>query len=105
MEFLAAYLAAVAAWMVVAFVTVAVLAGLLFPAFWVWMLVDSILREPWEYPHGGPNEKLVWVLVIALIQPAAIAYLLFVWARRRRGTAPAPAGSLPTSAAVTGAAA
>jgi len=44
----------------------------LFFAFWVWMLVDCIRN-----PALGTNEKLIWVLVIALTHfIGALIYLL-----------------------------
>lgn len=58
---------------------VLVLAGLAFPIFWIWMLVDSILRSETDYPDGTPNEKLVWVLLIALAQIAAVFYFFMVY--------------------------
>ena len=35
--------------------------GLLATAFWIWMLIDCIKNE-----NIGGNEKIAWVLVIAL---------------------------------------
>jgi uncharacterized membrane protein YsdA (DUF1294 family) len=32
-------------------------------AFWIWMLIDAIKRE---YPADRQNDKIVWILVVAL---------------------------------------
>ncbi|MCP5534912.1 MAG: PLDc N-terminal domain-containing protein [Akkermansiaceae bacterium] len=44
-------------------------------AFWIWMLVDCIIHEPAE-----GNEKLTWVIIIALT--GAIGALIYLLARR-----------------------
>lgn len=75
----------------VAMITLAsVVASLLYPVFWVWMLVDSIVRETWEYPGGGANDKIVWVLLNALVHPVAILYFFLVYRKVRRGSVPMP---------------
>jgi len=43
--------------------------------FWIWMLVDCINNEPSE-----GNDRLVWVIVIALV--GAIGALIYFIARR-----------------------
>ena len=46
--------------------------GLLSTIFWIWMLVDCITKEPAE-----GNERIIWVVVIALVGPlGALIYLL-----------------------------
>ncbi|MDZ4180029.1 MAG: hypothetical protein U1E29_12485 [Coriobacteriia bacterium] len=77
-------------------VTVLAIASLLFPVFWLWMLVDSILRESWEYPSAGNNEKIVWVLLTALVQPVAVLYYLLVYRKVRRGAVVRPASPSPS---------
>ncbi len=49
--------------------------GLMSIAFWVWMLVDCIQNEPSE-----GNDKIVWVVVIALT--GWIGALIYFFARR-----------------------
>jgi len=68
------------------------LIGLLAPLFWIWMLVDAILREEWEYPGAGvaSNNRLVWVVLIAIIQIAAVPYFFMVFNRVRRGSVRKP---------------
>jgi len=46
-----------------------------FLAFWIWMLVDCIKNEPSE-----GNDKVVWVIVIALA--GWIGALIYLLARR-----------------------
>lgn len=52
------------------------LVGLAVFAFWAWMLVDCLLREP------AGMEKLVWILVIIFL-PLIGAVLYFVIRRQR----------------------
>ena len=49
------------------------LIGVLATVFWIWMLVDCATREP-----AQGNDKVVWVIVIALthILGAAIYFLV-----------------------------
>lgn len=44
-------------------------------AFWIWMLVDCITKEP-----DQGNDKLIWVLVIVLL--GLIGALVYLIARR-----------------------
>lgn len=87
MEFFGGMIGLTIAWWTVA-ITVA---SLLFPVFWIWMLVDSIMRNDNEYPSGGPNEKIVWVVLLALVQIVAVFYYFMVYRVARRGTAAVPA--------------
>ena len=47
--------------------------GILLLAFWIWMLIDCISNEP-----STGNDKLIWVLVILLLNwiGAAIYFLV-----------------------------
>lgn len=78
-------------------VLIAAVASLLYPLFWVWMLVDSIVRETWEYPGRGANDKVVWVLLNALIQPASVIYFFVVYRKIARGSVPAPCCGAPAA--------
>ena len=51
--------------------------ALALPLMWLWMLVDSVLREPADYPHGSTNEKVVWVLLIVLVVVALRQFIIF----------------------------
>lgn len=55
--------------------------GVLFPVFWLWMLLDAAFRPEREYAGGG-KEKLVWLLVLILFQLIAPVYFLAVFYRR-----------------------
>lgn len=52
-----------------------VLLSLLSAIFWVWMLVDCVSNEPSE-----GNDKVVWVVVIALLN--GLGALLYFFIRR-----------------------
>jgi hypothetical protein len=54
------------------------LLGLLATVFWVWMLIDALLHEP------TTNEKILWVLVIALLNLLGAIIYYFVRKRSRR---------------------
>ena len=67
------------------------LVAVLFPLFWLWMLVDAMLREPAGYPGGDGTEKLVWLLLVLVAHWGAIVYYFAVYANRRRDAIAAPA--------------
>lgn len=58
---------------------VAVVLSLLVPAFWLWMLIDAIVRDPETFPSRDSAEKIVWVVVMLVLQPLAAAFFLLVW--------------------------
>ena len=47
--------------------------GVLGTVFWIWMLVECLTREP-----ASGNDKVVWVLVIALTHWVGAAIYFFV---------------------------
>ena len=100
MEFFGAVIGMSMAWWAV----VVTIASLLFPLFWVWMLIDSILRNDIDYPGGNANEKLVWVLLIALTQFVAVFYYLMVYRKlpRRAAVPQAPVAPPQAPAATQG---
>ena len=49
--------------------------GVLVIGFWIWMLVDCIKNEP-----DQGNEKVIWVIVIALL--GWLGALIYLFARR-----------------------
>jgi 4-hydroxybenzoate polyprenyltransferase len=63
------------------------LVGLLFPLFWVWMIADAALRRDDEYPSGGSNEKVIWILLMVFFQVVCVAYFFVVFRKRERGAA------------------
>ncbi|HEX9094259.1 MAG TPA: PLDc N-terminal domain-containing protein [Coriobacteriia bacterium] len=87
MEMLGLLFGATIAWQALAWSIGAVV----FPLFWLWMLIDAILREPSEYPTRTSNEKLVWVLLLVFFQLPALVYLFMVFRKAKRGAVVAPA--------------
>jgi len=82
----------------IALITVLItIATLLLPFAWVWMLVDSIIREEWEYPQATPtsNNRLVWALLIGFLQFPAVFYFFMVFGKVKRGTVARPAWATP----------
>jgi len=80
---------------------VLVVLSLVAPLLWVWMLIDSALREEWEYPGATAtsNNRLLWVLLILLTQIAALPYYFMVYAKVKRGSVaqpPAPSAAMTT---------
>src|SRR5574340_988429 len=67
-----------------------VLLALAAPLLWLWMLIDAALRPEYEYPNATAtsNDRLMWTLLIAFIQIAAIPYFFAVYSKVRRGTVP-----------------
>ncbi len=55
--------------------TIILLIGGALITFWVWMLVDCIKNEP-----ATGNDKVIWVVVIALV--GWIGALIYLFARR-----------------------
>lgn len=69
-----------------AHVTLWVVASVLFPLFLIWMLIDAILRDEREYPGGAQNARLLWVLLMAFVNPVAIVYFFVVFLKIKRGS-------------------
>lgn len=61
------------------------LAGVAYTIFWVWMVLDSIVRDSSEYPKGV--DKLIWVLLNAFVQPAFVLYYFLVYRAATSGSA------------------
>jgi hypothetical protein len=55
--------------------------GLLFTAFWIWMLVDAA-----KNPGLDQNERIVWVIVVALLHWVGGA-VYFFFGRPKRNLA------------------
>lgn len=58
--------------------------GVLLPLFWLWMLIDSIVRRNEEYPSGSANEKLLWIVLIVVLPVAAAPYWFMVYRAAKR---------------------
>jgi hypothetical protein len=82
---------------IAAITILATIATLLLPFAWVWMLIDSLVREEYEYPQATPtsNNRLVWALLIAFLQFPAIFYFFMVFGKVKRGTVARPAWATP----------
>ena len=51
----------------------AMLIGVLATIFWIWMLVECVMKEP-----SQGNDKLIWALIIIFIQGlGAVIYFFF----------------------------
>jgi len=70
------------------------LAGLAYPLFVIWMIVDGVLRTDAEYPGTDPNRKVLWVVGTVLLYPVAIVYLFVVLLKVKRGSL-TPVGPQP----------
>ena len=69
-------------WEIVMLGTGALVFGLLATVFWAWMLVDAVRNR-----GLAENERIVWVVVIAITQViGALLYLIF--ARSKQNLAP-----------------
>jgi hypothetical protein len=47
--------------------------GVLGTAFWIWMLIDCVMKEPSE-----GNERLVWVVIVVFTHIIGAAIYFFV---------------------------
>lgn len=72
---------------------VSILVSIAAPVFWLWMLIDALVREEHEYPGATAtsNNRLLWALLIAFVQIAAVPYYFIVYRAVRRGTVARPA--------------
>jgi len=61
------------------------LASLAYAVLVVWMIVDGVLRTDAEYPGTDPNRKVIWVVLMVLLHPVAIAYFFMVFNKIKRG--------------------
>ena len=77
--------------------TLAVVAGIVYPVFVVWMIIDGVLRGDAEYPGVDANRKVLWVVLMVLLHPVAIAYFFMVFNKIKR-TVPAQPYCPPQSA-------
>lgn len=65
--------------------------------FWIWMLIDAILRQEYEYPNSSGNSKLIWILLLVFVGfIAAIVYFFVVYKKIKRGQGGQPPMAGPT---------
>jgi len=69
-----------------------------YPVFVVWMIVDGVLRADAEYPGTQVNRKVLWVVLMVLVHPVAIAYFFMVFNRVKRSSPVAPCAAPPSVA-------
>ena len=71
---------------------VSIVASIAAPVFWLWMLIDALVREEHEYPGATAtsSNRLLWALLIAFVQIAALPYYFVVYRTIRRGTVTRP---------------
>lgn len=55
-----------------------------YPVFVIWMIVDGVLRADAEYPGTEANRKVLWIVLMVLFSPVAIAYFLMVFTKTKR---------------------
>ncbi|MFA5843436.1 MAG: PLDc N-terminal domain-containing protein [Coriobacteriia bacterium] len=67
------------------------LLGLAYFVLWIWMLVDALSRQEWEYPGSSGNSKIIWVLLMVFLNIATVFYYFMVYRKVKRGTTPPPA--------------
>ncbi len=70
------------------------------PLFWLWMLIDAIVRKQEDYPSKSANEKVLWIVLILFVHISAVVYLFVVWhaARSRAATPATPPAPMPPTA-------
>jgi hypothetical protein len=80
---------------VVAWILIAAVSALLLPALWLWMLIDSALRDVADFPSSDMAEKIAWIVLMVVLQPVAALYFFMVWLPARRKST-SPRASHPT---------
>jgi len=72
-----------------------ILAFVVLPVFWLWMLIDAIIRPAEDYPSKSTNEKILWIVLMIAVQVSAAVYWFMVWRPARSGRAAVPATAPP----------
>lgn len=71
-----------------------IIAFVVLPLFWLWMLIDAIARRDEDYPSKSTNEKILWIVLLLFVQVSAAVYWLVVY-RHAHGRESALAASTP----------
>lgn len=82
-----------------AWIVVAVVGALVLPALYLWMLIDAIVRDESSYPSRDIAEKVVWIVLMVVLQPVAALYFVLVWLPGRRNRSAATTAAAPVSPA------
>lgn len=61
-------------------------AGITIFVFWIIALVDVAKRDEKDFPSGGENIKLVWVLLLVFVWISSIPYYFLVIRSRKIST-------------------
>ncbi len=84
-------------------IVLAAVVSLALPVAYLWMLVDAIVRDVSNYPSRDTAEKVVWIVVMLVLQPAALIYFFLVWLpKRREQRSPGAAGAVAPVTPVAG---
>ena len=75
------------------FIFIISVVSILATAFWIWMLIDAARRE-----FDDPNTKVLWIILLILLQ--VVGAIVYYFVIKRKGPAvakPAPEAPLPSA--------
>ncbi len=73
-----------------------VLAFVVLPLLWLWMLIDAIVRDAEDYPTKTTNEKILWIVLMLVLQVSAAVYWFLVYRGARERAVATPATAPPS---------
>lgn len=59
--------------------TIGLLAGFVWPAFCIWMVIDAVLRDAADFQSRSTKEKLAWILIMAFMHVVTVVYFFAIW--------------------------